>query len=475
MPAEPNDSNFSATYATQEHSLSLVNASIPNDSQRMGELLASIPKELLGEIFRWCCASYDDRFCASPMAPLTLSHVCQMWRTVAFSTPELWTYVSLGAPKRSCESATELMLLWVQNAKHCPLVVDVDLTFFAAFKKPDVILPTVMEMVELAIDRKGEEVDTAEGQDLSRFLRVSVEPSIVVKFPYVAEEYFWSSEERPFEQPPKRGAFRLRVATKPSVLLGMDGHRSFAPYLVHLNLRDEDRALALTTEEALGVIRFFLNLEHLEITIGYPEETSDGDGRRYTLEKLKTFSLTWIDNQEPSVVLSSLAAPNLENLELDGVLPPSDFFVGNTWTHLRTFLRASSPPLRTLNLYKLCAEDIDLIGCLALIHNSGNLDRLWLDECVLDERTIRAFAEATHMGVEGAQRALEGLTTLGLVKCEIFGAREWYQRLVLTGLVWGVTKLRGVYIMDCDIHPGVSETLHLLRSRYEAGLYDVLD
>lgn len=420
--------------------------------------MAKLPEEVLGEIFYWCCPTFDDRLSAPSMAILVLSHVCRRWRKVAFANPKLWTYTSLGAPRHNCNSATELMLLWVKNSKTCPLIIDIDFSTFAAFKAPDAILPTVLELSQLAAELK-----PAPSPDKVPLL-VSVEPSIVIKFPYVLEEYYWTNDE----MDPRnvgRNSLQLRVSTKPCILLGMDGHKDFGPYLVHLDLRDEDEAICLTMDEALGILRVYQNLRHLTFRLGYP-----GDGlENLTLPHLKTLGISWCDEADPTPVLNSLSAPALQNLELDGQIPPNDFVAGNIWDPLRQFLHRSAPPLRSLNLYKIRCDDVDLLSCLGRLNG---LERLWLEDCIINEGVVKDFTEARHPLAESAQLTLENLKSLGLVRCSIFNAQDLFHTLVVSGMIWSITALDSLYLSDCHVHERVAETWHLLRSRYESGAYD---
>ena len=295
---------------------------------------------------------------------------------------------------------------------------------------------------------------------------VSVEPSVAIRFPYVREEYYWTNEEM-HPQSLKRGALQLRVATKPSILLGLDGHKNFGPYLVHLDLRDEDEAICLTMDEALGVLRMYPNLRHLTIRIGFP-----GDGHEdSTLTQLKTLGLSWCDEADPSSFLNSLSAPALQNLDLDGQLPPINLAHGNIWNPLREFLFRSTPPLRVLNLYKIRCDNVDLLSCLGRLNS---LERLWLEDCTVDESLVTDFTDSRHPLVESAQITLVNLKSLGLVRSWIFNAQHYFESLVVSGLIWQITALDGLYLSDCNVHEGVKETWHLLRSRYEDGAYDQL-
>ncbi|EJC98167.1 uncharacterized protein FOMMEDRAFT_31944 [Fomitiporia mediterranea MF3/22] len=404
-----NEEPDSKKVRTDENTIQPVNdtqSTLEASSQRIGELLSKLPDEVLGEILYWCCPTFSDRFSAPPMSALVLSHVCKRWRKIAFSTPKLWTYTSLGAPRHHCESTTELMLLWVNNSKMCPLVIDIDFCKFAAYKAPDAILPTVMELTELAAELKPAPSDSDKPAD--KPLTVIAQPSVSIPFPYLAEEYLWSNE-MDLPRNYARGSMRLRVATKPCILLGMDGHKEFGPYLVHLDLCDEEGVICLTTEEAMDILKVFQNLRHLTFRLGYAGVVTED----YTLPHLKTLGITWVDEADPTPVLNSLSAPQLQNLELDGQIPDVDIEAGFIWDPLRQFIVRSTPPLRVLDLYKIRCDDIDLLSCLG---HCTILERLWLEDCSIGERLVSHFVDMTrpHPLIEPARRTLENLKSLGL-------------------------------------------------------------
>ncbi|KAH8108607.1 hypothetical protein DFH11DRAFT_1691420 [Phellopilus nigrolimitatus] len=417
----------------------------------MGEILSSLPKEILGEIFYWVCPTFNDRFSTEPMSALILSHVCRLWREVAFTTPKIWTYASLRAPRQSIASPVALTKLWISNSKSCPLVIDLDLSQFASYKKPDSVLPTVKELTALAAQAKPSLLSTD-----TIPLTVTVQPSVSVKFPHLVEEYYWSRDEIGKYA---RSTLQLRILTKPCFSLGMEGHKDFAPYLVHLDLRDHENRIGMTTDECLGMMRFYGNLRHVALRIEY---TSDDTHATHTLTNLKTLCLSWKDAGSPAPVLDCLHAPNLECLELNGVLAPADFTFGGRWDHLLNFLARSAPPLRSLDLYKLRCADIDILACLACCNG---IERLWLQECTIDELLVSEFLVGRHLRVEEAQHNPWSLRTLGL---------RFFREFCLSGLVWQGNKLDDLYISDCNVHEGIPKTLHLLRTRFEAGEYDSL-
>ncbi|KAH8112974.1 hypothetical protein DFH11DRAFT_1841997 [Phellopilus nigrolimitatus] len=360
-----------------------------------------IPLELLGEIFYWVCPTCIDRLSAPAMSPLVLSHVCRLWRHVAFATPGIWTYTSLTAPRRSLASPIALMNLWLSHSKTHPLVIDLDLSEFTKFRKSDAVLPTVKALTALAVRLKP--ILSPDKVPLT----VSIKPSVEVEFPHLAEEYCSSTDQTGHFS---RGTFQLRVLLRPRFHLGMENHRDFGPHLVHLDLRDHENLICLTIEECVLIMGIYPKLQYLALRVGY---ATDVVLEAHTLTDLTTLRLSWEGDDNPGRVLDALHAPRLVVLELDGPLPPPDFVVGNRWPHLLSFLARSAPPLRSLELHKLCVSKMDILACLA---RCVGLERLWLEECTVDERLVHELSDGPHPRAEGARRILVSLRSLGLVR-----------------------------------------------------------
>jgi F-box-like len=82
-----------------------------------------LPPEVLSEIF----LHYNDENNISDlrlnMAPLLLGGVCSRWRTVALSTPRLWTSFSLTIRPKYLKSNVMLAETWLARAGTCPLTI----------------------------------------------------------------------------------------------------------------------------------------------------------------------------------------------------------------------------------------------------------------------------------------------------------------------------------------------------------------
>jgi hypothetical protein len=78
-----------------------------------------IPTEILSEIFLHCLVEDSDGFDAEE-APLLLNFVCSKWRTVAISTPQLWSSISLDLPP--C-GGIEMLETWLSRSSASPLKI----------------------------------------------------------------------------------------------------------------------------------------------------------------------------------------------------------------------------------------------------------------------------------------------------------------------------------------------------------------
>jgi len=114
--------------------------SLSNDIDICHSILAPIhrlPGELLGQVFSECCALpsdvLDSEFASSmPIVPeqyqqydmcglrMNLSHVSSYWRTIALSTPALWSIFLIDLAKMN-NSMLSLVLLHLERSAHSPL------------------------------------------------------------------------------------------------------------------------------------------------------------------------------------------------------------------------------------------------------------------------------------------------------------------------------------------------------------------
>ncbi|KAK7025189.1 F-box domain-containing protein [Favolaschia claudopus] len=81
----------------------------------------TLPNEIVAEIFLHFLPKYP--FCpplSGPVSPVLLTHICRLWREIAFSTPQLWRAMSLSSLERTSFNPN---YIWLSRAGCCPLSI----------------------------------------------------------------------------------------------------------------------------------------------------------------------------------------------------------------------------------------------------------------------------------------------------------------------------------------------------------------
>ncbi|KAF8205563.1 hypothetical protein K438DRAFT_1818040 [Mycena galopus ATCC 62051] len=87
----------------------------------------ALPPEILADIFFFCLPFHDDVsiFPHPKDAPLVLCAVCQRWRNIALTTPQLWSSISFDADRLLTSQSGALYLdfvrMWLSRARSAPL------------------------------------------------------------------------------------------------------------------------------------------------------------------------------------------------------------------------------------------------------------------------------------------------------------------------------------------------------------------
>ena len=87
--------------------------------------IATLPEELLREVFLHCLPTDEFVRPRRTSAPLLLCQVCCAWRASAIATPELWASIAVGShfDKLGRFPRVELLDLWLERAKNRPLSI----------------------------------------------------------------------------------------------------------------------------------------------------------------------------------------------------------------------------------------------------------------------------------------------------------------------------------------------------------------
>ncbi|KAJ7252141.1 hypothetical protein B0H12DRAFT_626666 [Mycena haematopus] len=83
-----------------------------------------LSRDVLSEIFLWTLPSNGFQPLNTrgwiPSEPLTLSHVSNLWRDIAISTPALWSTIWVDRPR---EVHIAMVKLWIEYSRQCPLII----------------------------------------------------------------------------------------------------------------------------------------------------------------------------------------------------------------------------------------------------------------------------------------------------------------------------------------------------------------
>lgn len=417
-----------------------------------GQLFDRLPDEVLGEIFWWCCPTYMDRYRSFPFQVLYLSHVCKKWRQVVLQSPSLWSFLPLavyGLEKGSLDEPSRMLRHWLEHTHDCPVTIDVRIVEKSDKRPPANALKQILALINAITDVKP--ALTEKVMDVSAAIDATAVPNHPDDlFPDVAEQYSWTDpiegEESSF---PRRGSVQLLCMRRSPVMYGLEGHAPLGPCLSRVELRDQHGFIAFCLDECFVVLENFSNLEHCGVRIG--GFGPDDETHQLQVPHLKSLALEWRQSagEGIGILLDSLHAPGLADLELRGCLPFRERRIGERWPHLRMFLERNNSPLKVLELAKMDCTLLDLIGCLAALSASGPsmLTHLTLSQCELDDECIRKlWGDEESPKVFNAIRTLMRLENLGLEYCDIYSLEDLVCSLCVDHLLW--PGARAVIAMD---------------------------
>ncbi|THH04021.1 hypothetical protein EW145_g5819, partial [Phellinidium pouzarii] len=187
----------------------------------------------------------------------------------------------------------------------------------------------------------------------------------------------------------------------------LEPYTSWTPSLAILILNDHNHFTHLTPNKAAHILRTFPLLIQYSVYIN-----TDIHDLPFDLEQLepiehihlKSLAISWEAWIDPGLLLDSLSTPSLQSL---GLAAGSQYLEMEDRPHLSNFLQRSRPPLLDLILERFECDHGLLLQALSW---TPNLERLWLERCMLDDIVIRGLYSSGN-GV------LRTLKTLILDKC----------------------------------------------------------
>ncbi|KAF8814589.1 hypothetical protein BYT27DRAFT_7206045 [Phlegmacium glaucopus] len=91
--------------------------------------IGSLPNELMAEIFATTCHADSYTFSndgnrRKRTTPLILGKVCGQWRAITWSTPYIWSHISLSLSTPRYETQIKLLSVWLTRSGVCPLTIN---------------------------------------------------------------------------------------------------------------------------------------------------------------------------------------------------------------------------------------------------------------------------------------------------------------------------------------------------------------
>ncbi|KAK7000358.1 hypothetical protein R3P38DRAFT_3058089 [Favolaschia claudopus] len=257
--------------------------------------MARLPVELQSKIFVHCLCIDEDEGASRPdpkLAPMLFSNVCQLWRDIALSTPELWTHLRMESSPRG-SNYSQLYEIWLERS--CPLPVSLTLasTSVLAEGVRHIIAESMWRIEELS-------------------LLLSADPHGHYHIP------------------------RLPFYSLKNLVIALQDRKSFS------------------VDRWIDLMQMSLGLLHCSLLASFSHHVIGGHPQPLTLTALKELylgerSLSFQAITHPTIVLRYLALPALERLHIRGTITPdavSDF---------SAFILRSSPPLRSMVIESITA------------------------------------------------------------------------------------------------------------------------
>ena len=352
-----------------------------------------IPPEILSEIFLQCLdfTSWSDRdepmLCSPDDAPHLLTQVCCSWRTVAMSTPRLWSTLSLPdvpITSEQCECLYAQVQVWLSLSRSLPL------SFTLRMNDEDTVaLHRYVSLLQTEIHRW-------------KVARFEVSRNAIRSFPV-----FEPGSTPLLEEFCLNGIVNTDGEGVPTVMTAL----ASAPRLYELELHHNKTyhwALPWASLTTLNIFDYTSDfktecLAHFcemlgacpsleSLSFGVSTSTSGlllPPTSRVVLPRLDSFK---VPNSHVRTIVSlmhTLVAPRLDALSLSRSVFDPEFPRAVVGESIRIFLASSGAVLEDLHLCGVRILPADLVRCLALLPSLNYLD-VWQEEPV-DARVFAAL------------------------------------------------------------------------------------
>ncbi|KAJ7199312.1 hypothetical protein B0H12DRAFT_1165384 [Mycena haematopus] len=348
--------------ATPNRDSEVTSSGIRNPHTQFVDPASKLPLELLVEVFRWCDTSLDYRGLRLPdglytrRAPWLLTHVCQRWRSVTISSPQLWRKIAVNLMDDEDADAAEgiymLTKLFLERSAQSQIAVVLT---------GDDLLP-VLDLIMSASDRWDDLSIYAETVVICGLSPIKGRLPKLARLELVRSEY--DEEDAPADE--------------------VDMF-SVAPCLLDVTFRYDPMLSVLVpwsqlTQFTTSYAKLRAILDTLQDLINLETLTLDRQGDEGNMELLPMVSLPCLreltittgpdEEGHPGFLFDHLSLPSLERLTLDcedsTICPHTAALISRSACHLRSFKLNYYDTLGTplLNVLTLTPDltELDLRG-----------------------------------------------------------------------------------------------------------------
>ncbi|PPQ67771.1 hypothetical protein CVT25_009076 [Psilocybe cyanescens] len=361
---------------------------------------AQLPPEIMTEIFRLVCHAPEEG--GKSITPLFFGRICKEWRDIAWSTPLLWSTLSLHISQKTYRSQAHLLKDWLLRAQISPLYIK--LTTDDEHESTFCSLRSIMDVLATR-SKYWHSLDTIlppQCHDILIDNHFSTLTSLSVRPP--------KGTISTFSEPPNMflSAPKLRD-------VDLSGYNFSAMVLPWGQLR-RFKTQFLTVGECLKILQRSPNLKECHLENVYSPELFPASITNPLESHLESLDVTLIKAGAVSL-LESVTLPSLCALRINYSLPGSFIL-----PVISSLVMRSGCNLRRLYIEKQGFHDDDLISCLEAVPSISHLRLIVLGDGVDSSTGLTAkLAAMLHPSYQSGGPLLPNLTCLeyqGRVYCD---------------------------------------------------------
>ncbi|KAF8153409.1 hypothetical protein B0H34DRAFT_104305 [Crassisporium funariophilum] len=325
----------------------------------------NLATELVELIFWHCVYSTTVIACPHPgKAPLLLCEVCSHWRTIAISSPSLWTSLSVRCGRSTSKPSLPLIRTWLDRSMESPLSIHILVNTWDLAPIRNVALVKDILSLVIAESRRWQDVEIILPNFNYSPLRTTLQDATphLRRLSIQAESNVSSGISPPpilisiLQQSPNLRSLILKMPATGNVFASDSIDRS---RLIELHL-----GCSLTISDCM----FMMNQSPM-LRYCYFEGVCSGVDRHYDPNLPRSFTLLHLLTLRIEGTVSftrffrSLTLPALRSLTIEATGTQSDHLHWNS-CELHDLFRRSNCPLQTLTLDNYQPPEDELIDCL---------------------------------------------------------------------------------------------------------------